>query len=109
MGDDEITGASISELRRMRLGIGMIFQQFNLVKRSSVLATYSPDDSATTSTWRSTLGYFREVDIRDAFANLDRVGIADKAYQRCGHALWRPATAGGHCSGTHANAATDAG
>jgi phosphonate transport system ATP-binding protein len=28
------------------------------------------------------LGYFRDGDLRDAFANLDRVGIADKAYQR---------------------------
>jgi phosphonate transport system ATP-binding protein len=82
VGDDEITGASISELRRMRLGIGMIFQQFNLVKRSSVLRNVLAGRLATTSTWRSMLGYFREVDIRDAFANLDRVGIAEKAYER---------------------------
>ena len=82
VGDDEITGASISELRRMRLGIGMIFQQFNLVKRSSVLRNVLAGRLATTSTWRSMLGYFREIDIRDAFANLDRVGIAEKAYER---------------------------
>jgi len=82
VGDDEITGASISELRHMRLGIGMIFQQFNLVKRSSVLRNVLAGRLATTSTWRSTLGYFREIDIRDAFANLDRVGIAEKAYER---------------------------
>jgi len=82
VGDDAITGASISELRRMRSGIGMIFQQFNLVKRSSVLRNVLAGRLATTSTWRSMLGYFREVDIRDAFANLDRVGIAEKAYER---------------------------
>src|SRR6476620_11544279 len=33
----EITAMSGAELRRARLKIGMIFQQFNLVKRSSVL------------------------------------------------------------------------
>jgi phosphonate transport system ATP-binding protein len=82
VGDDEITGASISELRRMRMGIGMIFQQFNLVKRSSVLRNVLAGRLATTSTWRSMLGYFREIDIRDAFSNLERVGIAEKAYER---------------------------
>ncbi len=66
----------------MRMGIGMIFQQFNLVKRSSVLRNVLAGRLATTSTWRSMLGYFREIDIRDAFSNLERVGIAEKAYER---------------------------
>jgi phosphonate transport system ATP-binding protein len=82
LGNDEITGASPAELRRLRLNIGMIFQQFNLVKRSPVLRNVLAGRLGTTATWRSMLGYFREADLRDAFANLDRVGIADKAYER---------------------------
>jgi phosphonate transport system ATP-binding protein len=82
LGDDEITGASLADLRRLRLSIGMIFQQFNLVKRSPVLRNVLAGRLGTTATWRSMFGYFRDDDLRDAFANLDRVGIADKAHQR---------------------------
>ncbi|MFN0071774.1 MAG: phosphonate ABC transporter ATP-binding protein [Chloroflexota bacterium] len=82
VGDDEVTGSSPAELRRLRLGIGMIFQQFNLVKRSPVLRNVLAGRLGVTSSWRSILGHFRDEDIRAAFANLDRVGIADKAYQR---------------------------
>lgn len=82
IGEDEVTGASQNDLRRIRLGVGMIFQQFNLVKRSPVLRNVLAGRLGTSSTWRSALGYFRNEDIRAAFANLDRVGIADKAYQR---------------------------
>jgi phosphonate transport system ATP-binding protein len=35
--DMDITAAPTSELRNIRRQIGMVFQQFNLVKRSSVL------------------------------------------------------------------------
>jgi phosphonate transport system ATP-binding protein len=82
LGDHEITGASSAELRRLRLNVGMIFQQFNLVKRSPVLRNVLAGRLGTTPTWRSMLGYFGEGDLRDAFANLDRVGIADKAHER---------------------------
>src|SRR6476660_6686603 len=34
---EEVTGASNAQLRRIRLKIGMIFQHFNLVNRSSVM------------------------------------------------------------------------
>src|SRR5437762_10580924 len=37
LGGIDVTAAHGAELRRVRRGIGMIFQQFNLVKRSSVL------------------------------------------------------------------------
>lgn len=82
LGEEEITGASAAHLRRLRLRIGMIFQQFNLVKRSPVLRNVLAGRLGTTPTWRCVLGHFRESDLRDAFANLDRVGIADAAYQR---------------------------
>ena len=37
---ESITAAKGKELRRMRRDIGMIFQSFNLVKRSTVLKMY---------------------------------------------------------------------
>jgi len=45
--DMDITAASATELRGIRRKIGMVFQQFNLVKRSSVLTNTSPGGSAT--------------------------------------------------------------
>src|SRR5512147_1577573 len=36
--DQDLTAASTAEMRRIRRPIGMVFQQFNLVKRSSVFA-----------------------------------------------------------------------
>lgn len=82
LGDEEITGARSAQLRQLRMRIGMIFQQFNLVKRAPVLRNVLAGRLGTTPTWRCLLGQFREADIRDAFANLDRVGIAETAYQR---------------------------
>lgn len=82
LDDVEITGAGPAELRRIRRRIGMIFQQFNLVKRSNVLRNVLSGQLGRTSTWRSMIGQFQEDDYQSAFANLDRVGIADKADQR---------------------------
>ena len=36
LGDDEITGASLSALRLLRRKIGLVFQQYNLVNRLTV-------------------------------------------------------------------------
>lgn len=82
LGEEEITGASISELRTLRRKIGFIFQQFNLVPRSRVIHNVLAGRLGFNTTWRSLLGLFRDDDVRAAFANLDRVGIAEKAYER---------------------------
>jgi phosphonate transport system ATP-binding protein len=52
------------------------------VKRAPVLRNVLAGRLGTTPTWRSMLGYFRDVDVRDAFVNLERVGIADQIHQR---------------------------
>ncbi len=78
----DVTFASQDELRRIRRRIGMIFQHFNLVLRSSVLTnTLSGRLGYVNPAW-SLINRFPGHDIQRAKENLARVGIADKAYAR---------------------------
>ena len=78
----DITAASAEEMRRIRRQIGMIFQQFNLVKRSSVLTNVLSGRLGYVNPWRSALGRWSQEDIELALHNLDRVGIREQAYKR---------------------------
>lgn len=77
-----ITSAKGGELRRIRRDIGMIFQSFNLVKRSSVLRNVLSGRVGYHSTWRTILGLFPKSDLNLAFEALHRVNILEKAYSR---------------------------
>jgi phosphonate transport system ATP-binding protein len=74
-----ITG---EELRRARRRIGMIFQHFNLVDRSSVLTNVLSGRLGYLNPLASILGRFPKVELERAYANLDRVGIRNKAKNR---------------------------
>ncbi len=78
----DITAASPAELRLIRRQIGMIFQQFNLVKRLSVMNNVLSGRLGYVSPWRSLINYWTEEERRMAMANLERVGIADQAWKR---------------------------
>src|SRR6266513_4956350 len=78
----DITAAQGSDLRKIRRGIGMIFQQFNLVKRSSVLTNVLTGRLGYVSQWQSLVAHFGEEDYRRALINLDRVGLRERAQQR---------------------------
>ena len=78
----DITAAGPGELRAIRRRIGMIFQQFNLVKRASVLTNVLAGGLGSVSPWMSLVGRFPAEDYHRAFAALERVGIPEKAYQR---------------------------
>jgi phosphonate transport system ATP-binding protein len=78
----DVTAASPAELRRIRRNIGMIFQQFNLVKRSSVLTNVLTGRLGYVSTWQSLVGHFGEDDYRRAAINLERVGLRERAHNR---------------------------
>jgi len=78
----DITAAKGKELRRIRRQIGMIFQQFNLVKRSSVMTNVLSGRLGYANPWSSLLHQFSREDRRRAIAALDRVGIAEKAHNR---------------------------
>ena len=69
-------------LRRFRRGIGMIFQSFNLVTRTTVIKNVLAARVPDLPFWRALLGVFPEGDCIDALEALDKVGILDKAYAR---------------------------
>lgn len=79
---ESITAAKGKDLRRMRRDIGMIFQSFNLVKRSTVLKNVLACRVGYHSTLRTTLGLFPKEDVELAFQALKRVNILEKAYAR---------------------------
>mgnify|MGYP003638399596 CR=1 FL=1 len=78
----DITSVSDDEMRLVRRRMGMIFQQFNLVKRSKVITNVLAGRLGYMSPLYSILNYFPEKDKADALANLKRVGIGEQAYKR---------------------------
>ena len=80
--DQDITAASSVEMRKIRRQIGMVFQQFNLVKRSSVLTNVLSGRLGYVNTLSSSLHMFSPQDMKKAHASLEQVGLEDKAYVR---------------------------
>jgi phosphonate transport system ATP-binding protein len=78
----DVTGLSRRQLRRLRAGIGMIFQGFNLVNRTSVLNNVLMGRLPEVPTWRTLLGWYPAADRELAMQALERVEIVDKAYVR---------------------------
>ncbi len=78
----DITAASPAELREIRRHIGMIFQHFNLVKRSKVITNVLAGRLGYVNPWLSLLGIWPAEERKRALVALERVGIADKAYER---------------------------
>jgi phosphonate transport system ATP-binding protein len=78
----DVVGLKQSELRRLRRKIGMIFQQFNIVKRMSVIENVLSGGLGYQSPLRSTLRSFTRDEKRQALTNLNRVGLLDHAYRR---------------------------
>lgn len=70
------------QLRKLRTQIGMIFQNYNLVKRASVLRNVLSGRLGHTGTIRSLMGLFPKEDVQLAMESLRRVGIEEKAYVR---------------------------
>ncbi|AUJ23353.1 phosphonate ABC transporter ATP-binding protein [Virgibacillus dokdonensis] len=86
-GEITVNGNSISEakgneLYRIRRDIGMIFQNFNLVRRSSVMRNVLSGRVGYHSTLKMILGLFSKQDKELAMNALNRVNIAEKAYIR---------------------------
>ena len=77
-----VTNASKKELKAIRSDIGMIFQTFNLVNRSSVLKNVLTGRLSQVSTIRSIFGLWPKEDKDIAFESLNKVEILEKAYVR---------------------------
>lgn len=78
----DLTNADQAELREIRREIGMIFQHFNLVKRSSVLTNVLSGRLGYTPPAWSLVNRYRRADRERAMQALKRVGIPDKAQNR---------------------------
>jgi len=78
----DITAANDEELRLIRRRIGMIFQQFNLVKRSKVITNVLAGRLGYTNPMWSLINRFSPQDRQMALAKLERVGIREKAFTR---------------------------
>jgi phosphonate transport system ATP-binding protein len=78
----DVTAASGAEIRRIRRQIGMVFQQFNLVKRSSVYTNVMSGRLGYVNTLTSLIQRFSRADAALAMASLEQVGLADKAHVR---------------------------
>lgn len=80
--DIDITAMQVKNLRKIRRKIGMIFQHFNLVRRSSVLTNTLSGRLGYVPVWQSLVHRFPEKDRLDAMRALQKVGIADQAHKR---------------------------
>ncbi|SMF21746.1 phosphonate transport system ATP-binding protein [Tistlia consotensis] len=69
-------------LRALRCEIGVIFQQFNLVGRLSLLTNVLLGTLGRVPVWRGSLGLFSDAEKLEAMAALQRVGMAGYAGQR---------------------------
>lgn len=78
--DVEVTAAR--DLRPIRRRMAMVFQHFNLVKRSSVLTNVLSGRLGYTSSFWSLFHKFSRPDFADARENLQRVGLAGIESQR---------------------------
>lgn len=77
-----VSGLKGKSLRQFRRGIGMVFQSFNLVSRTTVIRNVLAARVPEMPFWRVVLGAFRKADKIAALESLDKVGILDKAYIR---------------------------
>ena len=71
------------ELRRFRRKIGMIFQSFNLVTRSTVIKNVLTSMVPDMPWYKTLLGLYSKEQKMQALEAIDKVGILDKAYSRC--------------------------
>ncbi len=75
-------GRLAADAKTIRSGVGVIFQQFNLVSRLAVITNVLVGLLARVPQWRGTLGLFTTDEKRIALAALNRVGIAHTANRR---------------------------
>lgn len=78
----DVTQAKGRQLRRIRRRIGMIFQQFNLVKQSSVSTNVLAGRLGYLNPLFSIIGYFPAREKKRALRSLEQVGIPEKFYER---------------------------
>ena len=82
LGDVELTSLGGAGLRRERRHMGMIFQEYALVERLTVMENVLSGRLGYVGFWRSFLRRFPQPDVDEAFRLLDRVGLLAMADKR---------------------------
>ena len=77
-----LTSASRGTVREVNQRIALIYQQFNLVRRLTVLQNTLCGRLGRTSRWRSLFGKFSADDIQIAWSAIAEVGLAEKVHRR---------------------------
>ncbi len=75
----DVTHVKGEELRKVKTQIGMVFQQFNLIKRRSVLTNVISGKLGQLGTFSSVFEKFSQAVYDEAYKSLDTVGIREKA------------------------------
>ena len=78
----EIKNLKGKDLRTFRRKVGMVFQSFNLVTRTTVINNVFTSRVPDMPLWKSIIGLYSKEDKIIALEALDKVGILDKAYVR---------------------------
>jgi phosphonate transport system ATP-binding protein len=82
LGKQEVTGAGPRQLRRLRRKTGMVFQQYNLVARSSVLTNVLTGRLGFIASWKGWVNHFPRDSVFLAQDKLKSLGLDEKAGQR---------------------------
>jgi phosphonate transport system ATP-binding protein len=82
LDDLELTALSRADLRKARRRIGMIFQEFALVERLTVMENVLSGRLGYVPFWRSFSRRYTPADVEKAFVLLERVGVLDQADKR---------------------------
>ncbi len=78
----DLTGLGSGALRKARREMGMIFQEYALVERLTVMENVLSGRLGFVGFWRSFLRKFPQSDVDEAFRLLDRVGLLHMADKR---------------------------
>lgn len=78
----DLVGLKARALATARRRMGVVFQQFNLVRRLSAIENVLVGRLAEAPLWRVMLRHFSDDDLHRAAAALSAVGLADHLYQR---------------------------
>ncbi len=82
LGEEELSRLGSGPLRRARRRMGMIFQEYALVERLTVMENVLSGRLGYVGFWRSYFRRYPQSDVDEAFRLLDRVGLADMVDKR---------------------------
>ncbi|AEF55893.1 phosphonate ABC transporter ATP-binding protein [Marinomonas posidonica] len=80
--DSDLCLAKGAQLRKLRRQVGMVFQEYNLVERLTVIENVLTGRLGYMSAWKAWRRKFSQEDINTAFELLEAVGLSEHAKKR---------------------------